>query len=52
MAVKAYNKICPTCRLNAGMNCQLSESNGVFVCSNNPQHKFEIGKDGFLKSVK
>ena len=44
-------RICTTCLISTGMNCLLSKKDDVFVCTNNPQHRFRMEKDGFLKSV-
>jgi hypothetical protein len=44
-------RICTTCLMSTGMNILLSKKDDVFVCTNNPGHKFRLGKDGFLESV-
>ena len=44
-------KVCPMCYMNYSMNYQLSKKEDVWICSNNDQHRFKTGKDGFLKSV-
>jgi len=46
-----YTLICPTCRMSSSMNYQLSKKEDVFFCPKNPEHKFRLGNDGFLKSV-
>ena len=46
-----YRWICPTCRMDSSMNYQLSRKDDVLVCTKDPQHRFRIGKDGFLRSV-
>ncbi len=46
-----YMMICPVCRMNSSMNYHLSKKEDVFICTKNPEHKFKLGKDGFLKSV-
>jgi hypothetical protein len=44
-------RICTTCLMNTGMNILLSRKDGVFVCTNNPGHKFRLGSGGFLESI-
>jgi len=46
-----YTMICPACRMSSSMNYQLSKKEDVFFCPKNPEHKFRLGSDGFLKSV-
>lgn len=43
--------ICPTCRMSLSMNYQLSKKEDLFSCPKNPEHKFRLGTDGFLKSL-
>ena len=47
-----YKRVCPICRMNSGVNNQLSEGGKEFVCAKDPKHKFIEGKDGYLESVK
>jgi len=45
-----FTKGCPECSMSFGMNSPLSKSEDSFLCTANPQHKFKLGADGFLKS--
>ncbi|VVB73787.1 Uncharacterised protein [uncultured archaeon] len=44
-------RMCPACRVQTGFNQELSRSGDEFVCPSNPEHRFRMGDDGFLKSV-
>jgi len=44
-------RICTTCLMSTGMNILLSKKDDVFVCTRNPEHKFRMGKDTYLKSL-
>ena len=46
-----YTMGCPVCYMCTGMIAPVAKSDDGFMCSNNPEHKFKLGTDGFLKSV-
>jgi len=53
MVVDIYEeKVCPKCRLTTSMNYYLKKEGEIFVCQNDPTHKFKIGKSGYLEEVK
>lgn len=39
---------CQQCRLEKGYTTWLKEENGILVCEVNPEHKYQVKKDGFL----
>lgn len=45
-----YVMVCPECRMSFSMNAVLSKAENGYLCTSNPQHKFKMGDDGFLKS--
>lgn len=53
MAMDIYEeKVCPKCRLNTSMNYYLRKEGDVYVCPNDPNHRFRMGKDGYLEEAK
>ncbi|MBD3210656.1 hypothetical protein GF318_04720 [Candidatus Micrarchaeota archaeon] len=42
---------CPECSMGFGMHSPLRDRGDHYQCTANPQHKFKLGQDGFLKSV-
>lgn len=47
-----YRNVCPKCRMNSGMNCQLSKIGNSYVCAKDSNHRFVTDKNGFLTSAR
>ncbi len=53
MVVDIYEeKVCPICRLHTSMNYYLRKEGDIYICPNDQNHKFKMGKNGYLEEVK
>jgi hypothetical protein len=46
-----YQMGCPECSMSFGMNSVLCKGDEGFKCSANPEHKFKLDENGFLRSL-